>query len=318
MTITLGQCSEHIRQSLNGPPAAALGSRNIIDHAGIWLTTSAMWRWLERGTYHLDKRGPLTGTGATWTEATRTLQLAGAFATYVFLEGDEIEITAGINTTLGFFKVQSRTDANNIVLASSPGATASAIAFNANLGGIALPPDFAEVIAMHPKIGTIAEIRPIGREELLRLRTLSAVTVSPFHVFAVFYGPSLLTTNGAPVPRLEIYPYPVANETGAFLLFYRQKWVTPLLDAERMPVPDFMEPLLLAAIRAVARGWEEEDEAQIQVRLAALKQSPFFVDAMKYDGAIQPSIGMIEGGAAARYWGTNFRWHRTDVLVNVP
>lgn len=267
---------------------------------------------------HLDKRGAITVTSGTWTEATRTLTLASAFASYTFLEGDEIEITAGTGATLGFYLIASRTDANSVVLARSIGSAATTATGTLRLGGVALPTDFAEIIGMHPKQGTLAEIRPVGHEELLRLRTMSAVTVSPFHVYSIVWGDVLTTTNGAPTPHLELYPYPTSNETGAFLLFYRKKWVTPAGDAERIPIPDWMEPLFITAVRAFARGWEEEDSGSLSARLSEIKGSTEFLDAARYDGAIQPSPGMIEGGAAARYWGTNFRGHRTDVLVNVP
>lgn len=267
---------------------------------------------------HLDKRGAISVTGASWTEGSLKLTASGAFATYTFLEGDEFEVQSGTNATTGFYRIVARLDANSITLERSIGSSASAVMGQMKLGGIALPTDFAEIIGMHPKQGIIAEIRPIGHEELLRLRTMSAVTVSPFHVFACVYGDVLTTGGGAPTPRMEIYPYPTTNDQGAFLLFYRKKWTTPTGDTDAIAIPDWMEPLFIATIRATARGWEEEDTASVSKRLAEVKMSTQFMDASYYDGAMQPSQGMIEGGAAARYWGTNFRWHRTDVLVNVP
>lgn len=58
-------------------------------------------------------------SAGTWTEATKTLTEAGAFTDYTFTAGDRILITGGTGVTVGEYEVSSRTDANNIVLATS-------------------------------------------------------------------------------------------------------------------------------------------------------------------------------------------------------
>lgn len=67
-------------------------------------------------------------TGATWDEATLTLTKVGGFASYEWREGDKLTITAVTSGTVGVYAVTERVDDDSIVLATSPGASASAIA----------------------------------------------------------------------------------------------------------------------------------------------------------------------------------------------
>lgn len=67
---------------------------------------------------------PLTITGATWTQATRTLTKTGLFAEYTFAVGDRVIVASGTGATTGTYIVQSRTSANAIVLQTALGAGA--------------------------------------------------------------------------------------------------------------------------------------------------------------------------------------------------
>ena len=64
-------------------------------------------------------------TGAAWTNATKKITKAGAFAHYDFVAGDQCVITAGTNATPGTYTVASKIDSDNITLTTSVGATAS-------------------------------------------------------------------------------------------------------------------------------------------------------------------------------------------------
>lgn len=67
-------------------------------------------------------------TGATWTEATRTITKLNAFASYAWKSGDMVTISAATNGTLADYTIASKTSDSEIVLASSPGASASSLA----------------------------------------------------------------------------------------------------------------------------------------------------------------------------------------------
>jgi predicted outer membrane repeat protein len=58
---------------------------------------------------------------ATWTDATKTLTLTGAFTNYVYKSGDRVRITGGTGATAGFYVVASRASADAITLTTSIG-----------------------------------------------------------------------------------------------------------------------------------------------------------------------------------------------------
>lgn len=58
---------------------------------------------------------------ATWTDATKTLELTGAFTNYVFKAGDRVRITGGTGATAGYYVVATRTSADAITLVTSIG-----------------------------------------------------------------------------------------------------------------------------------------------------------------------------------------------------
>jgi hypothetical protein len=61
-------------------------------------------------------------TGGTWTAGTLTLTKTGAFANYVFQDGDYIQMEATGGLAAGPYRITSRVNANSITLATSPGA----------------------------------------------------------------------------------------------------------------------------------------------------------------------------------------------------
>jgi len=67
--------------------------------------------------------------GATWTEGSLTLTLAGGFTSYVHAAANEFVVTGGTNVTKGTYTISSRTSNDAVVLSSSPqsGGAASAI-----------------------------------------------------------------------------------------------------------------------------------------------------------------------------------------------
>jgi hypothetical protein len=64
-------------------------------------------------------------SGATWTEATKTLTLTGAFEGYTHTDGARVRVTGGTGATVGDYIVASRTSDDAIVLTTSLGADAN-------------------------------------------------------------------------------------------------------------------------------------------------------------------------------------------------
>lgn len=62
-------------------------------------------------------------SGATFTNATKTLSSTGAFTSYTFNAGDRIAITGGTGVTTGYYEIASRTSNDAIVLVADIGGT---------------------------------------------------------------------------------------------------------------------------------------------------------------------------------------------------
>lgn len=60
-------------------------------------------------------------TAMTWSATANTLTKAAAFADYTWQSGDQIYISSGTGATPGFYTISSKTDDNEVVLASDPG-----------------------------------------------------------------------------------------------------------------------------------------------------------------------------------------------------
>lgn len=301
-----------------GGNVPALSNQDIANYAGRWLCKAHPWRWLARPPAHLDLRGSISITGATWTESTKTLTKTAAFTNYTYLDGDEIAITSGTGATVNTFPIGSKTSANAIVLKTSIGSAADAqtdIAGTMNLWGVAMPTDFGECVEIVPDQGLFSYAQEIDYESLLRLRTQTAGSQSP--VFYYSWSMSDPTVPGPPVQRLELARAPASSDPGGLVMAYRRKWTDFSADNDVARIPDWLESLYLRCAYVEARSWIFEAPTAAQ-RLAEMKASPEWHDALRADGALSGTVGMMRGGAAAMYHATNMNWHRTDVVVNVP
>lgn len=318
MTLTLQDCDAHIRHTLRKAQDVVIPTPMLVRQTGNWISGLADWQFLIRPAVHLNKRGLITITGGTWTEATKTLTKASAFTSYVFLDGDQIHVTGGTGATIGFYTVASRTSANAIVLETSIGSAANGqtdIAATLELPSVKLPDDFAEIMALKPSESMVGTLNPITYEELIDLRAVQTTRTSPSEFYAItLYG-------NPPVNRLEIFPTPTSDVSNAYMLIYRAAWTFPADDdddGETVPIEDTMEPLFLRALRAFARGYQEEDAASMSVRLAEIVGGVEWLSAVQADSSRRPSLGRLSGGAASKYLGQPKRWHRNDQVVSWP
>lgn len=112
---------------------------------------------------------------------------------------------------------------------------------------------------------------------------------------------------GAPVPRIDIWPTPTADEVDAYKCYYRRGWKQLHQDEHEIAIPEWLETVFLLLCRAYARGYVREDVAGMNERIAAIRMGPDFQAAMERDAEMQPSFGLMQGGAAQtitdhRYW----------------
>lgn len=100
------------------------------------------------------------------------------------------------------------------------------------------------------------------------------------------------------MPRIDVWPDIQTDDAGAVTIFYRAGWNTIEDDSERISVPEWVELLYLQLVRAVARGYEREDETSMTLRLMEVQAGPVWAAAMKQDSEMQPDYGPLRNGAA--------------------
>ena len=119
---------------------------------------------------------------------------------------------------------------------------------------------------------------------------------------------------GAPMPRLEIWPTPATSQQDVFLVHYRGGWTEIRSDNDVINVPTWLEGLYLAAVRAVALGYERDSEMDVNQRLFAIRSGPLFTMARQRDMMTQATLGPLANGAAEYQHGVNsMMWNYNSV-----
>ena len=128
--------------------------------------------------------GPTTLVGATWTEGTLTLDLAGTpLANYVFRSGDHVNVGSivsdpgpGADLPAGIYRVASRTDSNTIVLSS-----ATAVSANTYDTGLIIGNEY-EVVADMEDVA-LTDMQDVAAQFQAKLRAAGAS-----HACVAWYG----------------------------------------------------------------------------------------------------------------------------------
>jgi hypothetical protein len=189
------------------------------------------------------------------------------------------------------------------VLRTSIGAAANAqtnITGSLELAGLALPSDCQELAGV--PCGSVARhsIFPSTMQGLIDAREAGVSPNGGDYYGAVVYGRSVGVNGGAPVPRLELYPAPAADDLNSVTIYYRAGWVPITADDQYSATPDWFDGLLIQAVRAYSYGIEADSMA---ASLAEVQMSSLFVAAQRRDGAIQRRYGPIRGSRIQRALG---------------
>lgn len=116
---------------------------------------------------------------------------------------------------------------------------------------------------------------------------------------------------GEKLPRLAIAPTPTAGEVGALTIRFKADWIDVGVDSDpdttALIIPAWLRPLLVRLARIFVKSWEEEEEGTLEQRLEGLDNSRFLEVLKERDGAMQPDIGQLTGGAA-QYIGYVINW----------
>ena len=294
MALSVQNCLDHIEHTLGGPLPQEIGGVKLVNMAGEVLVSGHPWKWLESVEHKADIRGKIAITGGTWdltgnAEGELHLTKAAAFDNYAFVDGDTFEVTGGTNAILGHYRVTKRAAGDALLLDSA----------TLHTSALALPADFRDLIAVNTSSGFLKGLSLVTPGELLERRSSSFTTTTGYYFGAIVHPQTtgLGSSTGAPTPRLEIWPTPGANETAAMTFFYRAGWTELTNDTDILRLPGYCELLYLEILRAMARGFEEEDQGSISERLVQVIGGPLIVIARERDSMVQPSYGALRNGA---------------------
>lgn len=303
MAITAARLIEHAEHrigtsSVSGPFAMI----DLVNQAGEWLFTAHPWRFLARPPTHLTLRGPIPVNAASWTEATRTISVPGPtdpFAGYTLLPGDQFQIISGSVLEPGYSDILSVTP-NTVTLRDDMGADDPAIVGAITPGAIILPPDIQAFEGTPCGVLGGRWLIPVTPQGLIDARAHGVSAGGGVYYCSIFWGPSIVSQNGPPTPRLTLYPDPGADEFGVITLYYRSGWSTLVDDEDATNCPQWFDPLLIQAVRAYSEGIQKDNMEQT---LLAVQASVMFDAAKRRDGAFQRRSGPIRGSKVRHRFG---------------
>ncbi len=297
--LTVRMLEKIARFELGAQPDGPLEMRELVNQAGEHLVAMWPWRWLEGRQARLRPRAQIELTGATWTEATKTITLAGAFTDYSLLSADTLEVLSGTGAIAGTYEVLTRPTANTVTLATSISSAA------VNLTGIeavmrndqiALPSDFdlAGITAYAMKDGLAGDMRFTTDQGMLNLRSYPTVGVLTGFWALLRYVRGV--SGGQAVKRLELWPA-TDDSDEEMVIFYRGGWKEPATDDEVLSPPSWMNPLFIEVFKAVVMGHEESETGSLDARLTALNSGILFYKAKSRD-----LLEQVEHGRPTNTW----------------
>jgi hypothetical protein len=194
----------------------------------------------------------------------------------------------------------------------------------ANQNWAALPGDAEDIISLVSKAGLGWRVELTTPEQIELFRNSMAPALLDSVYYAALTRPwaqdgvtpatPIVPGTAFPAPRLDLYPTPQATTTDAIIIRYRAGWtavsgetdaVTP--DTYIIPVPPFVESLLIAYCRAFAVAYEDEGLA---ARLIEIDNGPVWNAAATKDGIAQRDYGRLPPVRAGAFVADPVRYRR--------
>ncbi len=166
---------------------------------------------------------------------------------------------------------------------------------------VTLPSDFRGIksIWTTSSINDIIHLTTI--DEILHRRGSSLSVTNQDYWVALAWPTQTATTSAPSSPRLELWPTPAATDADAWAVSYYGGWIALSAKATSVAnIPEWLNPLLVEFVRAVARGYEDENGGTVSARCKEVSQGQTAQDAMARDGEVQQHIGPIQGGHRER------------------
>jgi hypothetical protein len=156
----------------------------------------------------------------------------------------------------------------------------------------ALPADFGELVAIERS--NLDGWMWVGMDEILEMR-YAGQAIAAGYVGCITYAlPGTATPPDA--PRIELFPTPSANSTGALRLAYRAAIGLPSSDSHALQIPGWADLLFYEVLRAVVLGTEEHDNGGVSERMAAVQGGMVFATAIRRDTEVAPNAGFLRNG----------------------
>lgn len=179
--------------------------------------------------------------------------------------------------------------------------TARPVSLIANQDWAALPGDAEEIVSLTVKAGLGWSVELTTPEQIQLFRTAMAPALMDSVYYAAMSRPwaqadgitPLVDGTGMPAVRLELYPTPQTTTTDSIIIRYRSGWVAvsdATADSYQIPVPPYVEALLIAYCRAFAISYEDEGLA---ARLIEIDNGPLWNAAATKDGIQQRDYGRL-------------------------
>ena len=189
--------------------------------------------------------------------------------------------------------------------------TSRPVSIVANRDYAALPGDAEEIISLTVKAGIGWRVELTTPEQLELFRTSMAPALLDSVYYAAMSRPWDVTAGQKfAEQRLELYPTPNASSNDSIIIRYRASWPelsSATADGYAVPVPPYVEALLIAYARSFAVSYEDEG---LSARLFEIDNGPIWNAAASKDGIQQRDYGRLPAQRSGYYVENPMRYRR--------
>lgn len=164
----------------------------------------------------------------------------------------------------------------------------------ANAEQVDLPADCAKVtnVAVASSIFGDAHKRSLG--QLQRLRE-NGIPLSP--TFDVYWATEQSRTSTNVVMQLEVWPSKTTERTNFLDVYYDVGWSIVTSESTNLVMPSWLHGVYYMFLRAVAKGWLEDDTADQDDRIEKILRSQRFANAVDRDARMDDLLGPMSNTA---------------------
>ena len=159
---------------------------------------------------------------------------------------------------------------------------------------VTLPSDFRSVVTLQSN--EVLNIRVVAWEEWVQIAR--GADVEPA-LYAATIGQAVPDGGGPVTPQIAIYPTPTTTTANVFNLVYHAGWdeasaAEVTAGTKKLHIPVWIEALWFEVLQAVARGFEEDDNAVMSQRIELVKRGPLYEAALDRDSSLMREVGYLQ------------------------